>query len=350
MAAPKHGIDKQELKKELLTKVSDIAENFSRSPEDIAEYLAFCTHFHDYSHHNMMMIFAQRPNAMFVAPVSRWNAGLPDANGKALSQDPIYIKKGERALYVLCPAEQKVYSKDGKDWLSVYQMSPIERRELKENPQAFKVMTRTYFVLGPVFDIAQTNCPKELLPQILGIGHADLTSRQLFDGIKSYLEANNFKVTVEDLESVSLRGLCNSYYREVKINSILEDSGRLSTLIHEAGHAELHGILDNKTTAQKELEADMFSLMLENVCGIETTDARKAHLKTHYIAFEKEQLRLPKDKRVSIEDVFNAVFARYQKTIPNIEKHLQAVRLQPLHDKQPVLEFKASQTPKITKL
>ncbi len=350
MAVPQKGIDKRELRKELQAKVTDIAENFTRSPEVIAEYLAFCTHFHEYSHRNMMMIYAQRPNAQFVAAVSKWNAGLPGKDGVPLSEDPIYIKKGERALYVLCPTEQKVYSKDGKEWKSVYQMSASERQELKDKPSEFKTLTNTSFILGPVFDIAQTNCPKELFPKIFGIGHADLNAKQLFDGVTAYIEATGFKVKLEDLGSVGLRGLCNSFTREIKINSMFEDSQRLSTLLHELGHAELHGFIDGKSVSRKELEADMYSLMLENVCGIETTDARKAHLKGHYEEFIKEQAREPKDSRVTPEKVFDAVFARYQKTLPDIKKHIEKIQLQPQQDKAMLPELKASKDTKITKI
>lgn len=272
------------------------------------------------------MIYAQRPGAMFVAPASAWREGLPNAESKPLSDTPIYIKKGEKALYVYAPVIQRLYqhcnsAEQPRRWSF---LSAAEQKDYKTNPETWTVGEALRFKLVPVFDIGQVNCPPELLPKIIGIGEQNATAAQCYQALKEYAKTQNITVIEEDLGSVGLRGLYNSA-GIIKINSLFNDTQRLSTLAHELGHSALHYDIDtalSKPQCRRELEADMYSLMIEKLCGVETTDARKAHLQASYIEFESQQMLLPEDKRISIDEVFDGVFKRYNSSAPKIQEAL----------------------------
>ena len=347
--------DKNELKEQLSKQVKDIGEGFKRSPEQLEEYLAFAARFHQYSHHNIVTIYAQRPFASFVASASAWHAGLPDKDGKPLSEQPIYVKKGEKAIYILCPVTVNYYSKDGVTWNNVYQLTDEEKKDLNATPQDWQVKKAVRFKLGPVFDVGQVNCPKELLPKILGIGVADVPSAQLYRAMCDYSKDTlHIPVTEKDFGSVTLRGKYMPFSHSIEINSYLGDTQKLSTLIHELGHSQLHSLSQltpGVSTTQKELEADMYSLMLEKLCGVETTDARKAHLSQHYNEYIEMQEKLPADKRVTVDKVFDNVFERYQQSLPGIKAAIDkaAVKAKELPQAQSQT-FKQSSTLKISKI
>jgi len=346
--------NKQELKEQLSKKVTEIGQRFKHSPEQLEEYLSFASRFHQYSHKNLMIIYAQRPHASFVASASAWYAGLPDGAGEPLSKKPIYIKKGEKAMYIWCPVTVNYYSKDGQNWKNIYQLPEEAQKSIREHPEQWKMQKALRFKLGPVFDVGQTECPKELIPKIMGIGIADITSAQIYHTMCNYCEnILHIKVEERDLGSITLRGKYNPFSNSIEINNYIEDTQKLSTLIHEIGHSQLHSLSQNnvdKTTVQKELEADMYSLMLEKLCGIETTDARKAHLADHYNVFISLQEKLPKDKRITVDQVFDAVFSRYQQTLPDIKTALDKAMNIPDKNQYPDLQFTKNPSLKITKI
>lgn len=349
--------EKIELKERLSAKVRDIGQSFSRSPEQLAEYIEFASHFHQYSHKNLMMIYSQRPYALFVASASAWFAGLPDKNGKALSEKPIYVRRGEKALYIWCPVTVNYYSKDGQNWRSAYQLDDKEQREYKAHPESWQVKKEQRFKLVPVFDVAQVDCPKELLPQIVGIGVKDVSAALLYDALREYSEKLlHVPVVEKELEGLTVRGQFNRATGIIEINRSFEDTQKLSTLAHELGHAQLHAApLPAATLNRTELEADMYSLMLEQLCGLETTDARKDHLARHYRAFIDEQAKLPKEQQVTVDKVFDSVFAKYQENAPAIKAFIELKTLAPQQTAPPAHEaanqnFKQHSTLKVTKI
>ena len=351
---PEQPLSESEAKRQaLLNSVKELGEKWERSPEDMAEYLAFSSRFYKYSPRNLQLIYCQNPNASFVASMSEWNKGLPDKDGNPLSEEKIYIKKGEKALNILAPTEREYYRAKGSgEWKMFSGLSVEEKRSLKSEPERWEKQSRIGFIFVPVFDIGQVNCPKELLPKVIGIGASDLNARQLFDAVKYYAESElKATVVVEDLNSVALRGTYNRETNVIKVNDVLEDTQRLSTLIHEVGHAEIHRVAGDKSTPQKELEADMYALMVESLCGIESTDARKAHLADHYKEFVSEQAKLPAESRVTVDNVFDTVFARYQASKPQLEATISKVRELPKQTAQVELKgLEKKETFKISKI
>lgn len=333
---PKKRATQAELREELRGKVDEIVNRWRLDPATVAEYLAFATRFHRYSHANTKLLYAQKPDICFVASAAAFHAGLPDRSGKPLSDKPILIRKGEHALRVWCPTVQKlVHTPDG----NVLPLSRLsDETAARAISEGWKVTEKQDFILVPVFDIGQTDVSPQLMPKILGMGE-EQPDCDLYIRAATVYAQNELHCPVQekDLRSFSVRGYYSPLDNEIALSDRLRGDAKLSTLLHEIGHAELHNDPSacNLSTAQKELEADMYALMLESTMHVSTTDTRKQHLATHFRRFreelkreqEKMQKADPKceDMTANAEkQVFDRVINRYRQQIPSVH---QAIRL-----------------------
>ncbi len=323
--------DKQaELREQLKAKVEAQMDVYRAHPEEFAKFTAFCARFNNYSANNLRLICVQYPDASLVAPASYFKQGMPDKLGKPQTE-PAYIRKGEHALriwkpydktYVEMPTEEGVVIKP-QAWLT-------KAEKAKAAAEGWKSFVRVEFTLVPVFDISQTNVPPEAYPKVFGFGGSEnRNAEEQFKALKNYAEnVLNCPVTIEDFGSqrATTRGYFVPSENRIAISDMLSGDGKLSTLIHEIGHAELHRDANTKTTAQKELEADMYSLMIESKLGIETTEARRVHLGDHYnrfIAEQKEGLKEGENLPLNAEmKVMDNVLYRYNEQLPLIEEYL----------------------------
>ena len=260
---------------------------------------------------------------------------MPDANGEPTTKENIFIKKGESALRIWKPYEVtyvEVPQEDGKTRLAILSHLPKEARE-KAKEENWKTRKSVKFQLVPVFDISQTTASPEAYPKFFGFGGSTYRdAEEQFRAVKNYAENTlNCPVTVEDLGSrkTSVRGFFVPDDNRIVISDMLSGDAKLSTLIHEVGHAELHG--DNaenakKSEAQIELEADMYSLMIESRLGIEPTEARCRHLGTHYEMYLEEiKAKLPEGETLDLNsdmEVLENVTKRYTERSALIDEYL----------------------------
>ncbi len=318
----KGGENRQEqLRAELKEKVDQLMRSFARDPEELTKFLLFAERFSQYSPANMRLLYAQNPHAQFVAPASVYRKGLPNGNGEPLSDTPVFIRKGEHALRIwkptVCPC---VRLPDGT-WLPVSHLSDGEQR--KAAAENWERRDTRRFVLVPVFDVAQTELPPELYPKLLGFGQEmpDMDGR--ITAAVAYAE-NVLHCEVRENADLGrmraeVRGLFDREQNVILLSDMLKGNGKLSTLLHEIGHAELHkdGTASARPLAQKELEADLYALLLEQHMGMETTDARKAHLQAHY----REVLKF--DGKIKLNEPFDNAIRRYQEQLPKLETYLK---------------------------
>ena len=120
-----------------------------------------------------------------------------------------------------------------------------------------------------------------------------------------------------------LRGFYDPRTRHITINNKLGDTQKLSTLIHEMSHDLIgHSPDSQKSSAQREFEADALSTMLEQQYGIPTTDVRKSHLADCYAAYCKELQDT--QKPIEIDKLFEPVNDAFNRHVRNLEQYLQA--------------------------
>ena len=317
-----------DLKIELKAKVEDVVNNFRSDPAKIAEYLQFAARFSSYSHNNVRLIYAQNPYARYIAPASRFFAGLPDESGVKLSETPILIKKWERALRIWAPTDRKyVLDPDKQRWIAFSYLS--ERLQKRAAAESWETRTRTDFVLVPVFDVSQTETPRELYPKLLAPGYADVSADIRYNAIKSYAENElHCRVIVGDMGAMenAAFGYFSPDRNEIHISSRIEGNAKLSTLIHELGHAELHAAADPaKSTAQIELEADMYAILVQEKMGVPLTDERKSHLARHYTEYLEEVKSAQPDIQLDLKSdsaPFDSVLRRYGDQADKLDEYV----------------------------
>lgn len=264
----------KEQMQEAFDRINQITQQYVEKPENLTELLEFSSKFYTYSVRNNILIFNQNPYASYVQSFQAW---------KEMGYS---VLSGEHGLKILVPVKATTLQLEDGNYVML-------QNATREQKQAFdkgelQGISRIHFKIGTVFDISQTNYPKEKYPELYAVGYPSEMHFGIYQGLKEYCKTIGYNVEESDLQSISLRGDCNYQRREIRINNILEDTQMLSTLSHELGHALCTEGLHDACTAKKELIADAVSIMIQSNFGIEITDSRKRHLKSHYNSLKKE--------------------------------------------------------------
>ena len=251
--------------------IHEIGMSYRVNPEKIAELLEFGSRFYKYSINNVKLIYTQNRGATYVQPFEKWKEmGAPVMKG----QCGIKIRVPVMSTSLLLPDGQVVSLCDAtKEQKELYKKGVLEGKQT------------LHYKIGNVFDISQTNFPKENYPQLYSMGYDSEQHAAIMDGLCKFCSERGVQVSFEDISSIALRGYYNPTDNRIVVNELLNDTQRLSTLSHEIGHAlEQHGVRDI-STAQEEFEADSISILLQSHFGIELTESRKEHLAGHYRKF-----------------------------------------------------------------
>lgn len=300
-------IRQQEETKEILSRmVEETAKNYQDNPEDLAELLAFRSRFRTYSFRNTALILRQNPGASFVASYEKFK------------EMGYQVRRGQKGMMVFVPVEVSFFQdpQTGK-WVQLKQASPEQKLKIKRREIPLQV--KTIFKIGHVFDISQTDCPQKDYPKFFHMGYPSALHATLYNAVEKYCtQTLHCPVYQKGMDSIVLHGYYDRQKNEIYINSQLEDTQRLSTLIHEMGHSILHrGSLEKATVSQIEFEADSLALMIEKHLGIETTSSRKRHLAEHYqvLAGDVDQT----EKKLWLEPILSHVFSEYSNYIPKLD-------------------------------
>jgi hypothetical protein len=264
----------KEQMQEAFDRINQITQQYIENPENITELLEFGSKFYTYSLRNNMLIFKQNPYASYVQSYQAW---------KEMGYS---VLSGEHGLKILVPVKATTLKLEDGSYVMLQDATKEQKQEFDKGE--LQGTSRIHFKIGTVFDISQTNYPKEKYPELYAVGYPSEMHFGIYQGLKEYCKTIGYNVEESDLQSISLRGDCNYQRREIRINNILEDTQKLSTLSHELGHALCTEGLHDASTAKKELIADAVSIMIQSNFGIEITDSRKRHLKSHYDSLKKE--------------------------------------------------------------
>lgn len=298
--------------KEYQNRLKEICENYETDPMKILEFMQFKSRFYKYSLNNTALIYDQRPGATFVQSYDNWN------------RMQTRIKKGEHGIKIFVPIKKKyILNPENGEYLpasDVKKKNPKLYGQALDHPDLNLIDERISFRMGNVFDISQTDFPKEKYPQLLHVGYSSEQHDQLIKGVLDFAKKDlGISVTTENLESISVRGISYSGRQHIKINQILESTQYLSTLNHEIGHQLMHNN-SKKPESVKEFEADAFSIMMDYYMGIDVLDTRKTHFVQAY-----ERLRQHPDfENKSFEELFSDVFKTY-----SMNAEAMDIRIQP---------------------
>lgn len=300
----------KEQMQEAFDRINQITQQYVEKPENLTELLEFSSKFYTYSVRNNMLIFNQNPYASYVQSFQAW---------KEMGYS---VLSGEHGLKILVPVKATTLQLEDGNYVML-------QNATREQKQAFdkgelQGISRIHFKIGTVFDISQTNYPKQKYPELYAVGYPSEMHFGIYQGLKEYCKTIGYNVAESDLQSISLRGDCNYQSREIRINNILEDTQKLSTLSHELGHALCTEGLHGASTAKRELIADAVSIMIQSNFGIEITDSRKRHLKSHYDSLKKE-MESEIGHEMSAEEMSNQLNEILSDTMGMYKEHIEDI-------------------------
>jgi len=309
---PNSSVEKGDKKQELFNLIKSTAENYTANPESIAELFQFGANFYNYSLRNNILINAQNSGATYVQSFKAW-------------KDMDYpVNKGQKGIKILVPVKTTFLMLDDDNTVQLKYATKAQKEAYKRGEIEGK--DKLFFKVGYVFDISQTNFPKDRYPELFSMGYPSVEHANVIKGLKDYsLDHLGCPVSEEDVQSISLRGLYYPFGNRIVLNDKLEDSEKLSTLSHELGHALIHNNPEftDKSTAQEEFEADAMSIMLQSHLGFELTDSRKGHLAAHYTALvnainETPDIT-PEQANKQVQGIFSSVFNTFKENIESIQ-------------------------------
>jgi antirestriction protein ArdC len=216
----------------------------ARQSELFSNYLKTSAAFWDYSWHNQMLIWRQKPDASYVGGFNTWlKCGR-------------YVRRGEKGIAILAP----MFFKD--------------KRQTAAGEEETK---RLWFKVVYVFDISQTdgNPLPELPTKSAGERGDDMLNRLL-------AFAQSRGIAVRFVEKCSLNGAAGtSRGTEIEIRTSETDiTTPAATLAHEIAHSLLHWSPDGKRITsrdgkeidrqQRELEAEATAYTVCSYFGIQS--------------------------------------------------------------------------------
>jgi hypothetical protein len=256
-AVDNSGADNKSLLKAKLDQyISDLANATDEAAlsSEIRRYLTFFSKFHDYSFHNRMLIFIQKPDATKVASYKTWQSKHRQVN------------KGAKAITVLAPINTKSS-----------QASSETDDEISNELNGRQIVTR--FRAVSVFDISDTSPIDERgnvpdTPQWWGDNTPSETADMLFKAVSEVVSDMGIKVTQSDAKGGEKGYSAGDH---INISSDVEGAGRLSTMIHEIAHELMHwkksslyyqGDDIKRDSAIKELQAESVSYVVLKHYGL----------------------------------------------------------------------------------
>lgn len=217
-----------------------------RESETWARFLTFAQSFHRYSLGNLLLIFAQCPEASHVAGYRTW---------QKLNRQ---VRKGERGIRIF----------GGRDV-----------REMVENEQTGEEeeQRRVRFFPVSVFEMGQTDLideeagdPADIARQLTGDDPAGI-----FDAVADYLTGKGWTVEREQIGGGANGYTTTDGTERVVIDSDLSPAQAAKTALHEAVHVILHTEEDHAEYVEhrgiKETEAESVAFIVAGILGLDTS-------------------------------------------------------------------------------
>ena len=227
-----------------------------QNSEEFKKYLTVMSKFHNYSLNNTLLIYLQNPNATAVAGFNKWKKDFHRT-----------VKKGEKSIRILAPI------------LKNKELLESDENNNQESKNENKIIVGYRPV--PVFDISQT--VGEELPQ--APKPIDLEgSYPLYEQNKNILKKLTGYEVVEAPREDGADGSCNYETKIISIKKNLSEFQKMKTLLHECGHALLHGSLINNDNLDsfevevmnnrhiREVEAESVSFVVGQFLGFDSSE------------------------------------------------------------------------------
>jgi antirestriction protein ArdC len=208
--------------------------------EDWQRMLKTAAKFHRYSSQNQLLIFLQRPDATLLAGFRKW---------QELGR---FVKKGEKgnAIFAPCKYRTRIEDEDGEE-------------KTLQQVRGFRVVH--------VFDICQTEGDD--------LADLDAVRPKLLDGdapegiwkaLVDHAASIGFDVTRNRRGSEN--GYCDFLNKQIGVRPDASPAQAVKTLIHELGHALLHGEGQVASREVAEVEVESVAFIACDALGLDSGD------------------------------------------------------------------------------
>lgn len=276
----------KEIEKEIKHSVWQKVVEFQEQPENILELVEFIQSFYQYSTRNRALIYMQNPNAIALGSYGFFmKQGYP-------------VRRHEHGMKILAPNIVKTFFNAKGEEKLVKDATPQEKTQIKagqlktnQHVSGFRNIT--------VFDVTQTDMPKEKYPKIFPNAHHDYHVSGDFDlnavsqGLAAIAKELKLTLVTNDEEfwqkykGGAAKGFFAPNLNCIALNPRDTPTENVATLIHELTHATLHGygLEENSILKklnikkheklqdyEKELQAELTGYLVAKANGIDTSE------------------------------------------------------------------------------
>ncbi|RKD26510.1 hypothetical protein BEP19_16875 [Ammoniphilus oxalaticus] len=266
---------------------------YFRSEESLKEYLDFMGKFYNYSTNNSILIDRQFHGAQAVGSFSFWKS------------KGFFVQKGEKGIKILVPKMVTYFERNGKQVQLKYATKKEKEQIEKKQIPSFK---RTFFDIGHVFDVSQTNATAKDLPQIFPnrwLEGSIENYQAMYKALEQVAKTNGVKIVEPYNELGVAKGVSYTKLKEVALNPRNSELQNVKTLVHELAHAVLHTAEthQNYTSQEKEFQAEMVAYTVSSYFGLDTSEYSLPYLHHWTEGKElKDQQQLLKEVRDTSHD------------------------------------------------
>jgi hypothetical protein len=233
----KGSISSKERRAQLQGKLAELEASLVVSPDKLAEFVKrWRGGFRNYSFPNFLLILCQKPGATICAGFHQWR------NHRR------WVKKGERAIWILAPGFARKIKRD---------------EEIGDDVETEERVIQFFFPV-PVFDVSQTDGADLAIGNTAVHGNGSLS----LDEVKKAFPEFEWRES-NGIEDGSTDG------KSIKVSERANKAQMVCAGLHELGHC-LCGHLDGrKDTARdiQELEAEAVSFLVSSFFGFEDESA-----------------------------------------------------------------------------
>lgn len=276
----------KEIEKEIKHSVWQKVVEFQESPENILELVEFIQSFYQYSTRNRALIYMQNPDAIALGSYGFFmKQGYP-------------VRRHEHGIKILAPNIVKTFFNAKGEEKLFKDATPNEKKQIK----AGQLKTNQHvsgFRNISVFDVTQTDLPKEDYPKIFPNAHhdyhvsGDFELNAVSQGLAAIAKELKLSLVTNDEEfwqkyqGGAAKGFFAPNLNSIALNPRNTPTENVETLIHELTHATLHGygLEENSILKklnikkhekledyEKELQAELTGYLVAKANGIDTSE------------------------------------------------------------------------------
>lgn len=276
----------KEIEKEIKHSVWQKVVEFQESPENILELVEFIQSFYQYSTRNRALIYMQNPDAIALGSYGFFKKqGYP-------------VRRHEHGIKILAPNIVKTFFNAKGEEKLFKDATPNEKKQIRagqlktsQHVSGFRNIT--------VFDVTQTDLPKEDYPKIFPNAHhdyhvsGDFELNAVSQGLAAIAKELNLSLVTNDEEfwqkyqGGAAKGFFAPNLNCIALNPRNTPTENVEMLIHELTHATLHyhGMEENSILKklnikkheeladyEKELQAELTGYLVTKANGIDTSE------------------------------------------------------------------------------